>query len=127
VLIVQGAAQFRLDPVLPETATAPLRLDDSVRRMVELTRGTDDATTFNLWHETLPLTPLDVHLLPLLDGTRDRDGLVQALLSSVRADPIQLDEDEGPMLDGDELSEAVAQYVDATPQRLVELKLLRIG
>ncbi|MDT5396813.1 MAG: hypothetical protein QOK33_44 [Mycobacterium sp.] len=127
VLIVQGAAQFRLDPVAPETATAPLRLDDSVRRMVELTRATDDATTFNLWHETLPLTPLDVHLLPLLDGTRDRDGLVQALLSSVRADPSQLDEDDAPMLDDDQLREAVAQYVDATPQRLVELKLLRIG
>jgi hypothetical protein len=45
----------------------------------------------------------------------------------VRADPSQLDEDDGPMLDDDQLREAVAQYVDATPQRLVELKLLRIG
>jgi len=39
-----------------------------------------DASTFNPWHETLLLSPVDRHLLPLLDGTRDRDALVAALL-----------------------------------------------
>jgi methyltransferase-like protein/SAM-dependent methyltransferase len=127
VLIVQGAAQFRLDPVLPEPSPSRLRLDEPARRMVELTRGRGEPSTFNLWHETLPLTPLDAHLLPLLDGTRDRGALVEALLTSVRADPIQVDDDDGRVLDDDELLTAVAQYVDATPQRLAELKLLRIG
>jgi methyltransferase-like protein/SAM-dependent methyltransferase len=127
VLIVQGAAQLRLDPVLPEIATVPLRLADSVRRMVELTRATDDVSTFNPWHETVPLTPLDAHLLPLLDGTRDRDALVQALVTSVRADPVDSDDVEGRPLDDDELCVAVAQFVDAAPQRLAELKLLRVG
>jgi hypothetical protein len=127
VLIVQGAAQFRLDPVLPEPATARLRLDEPARRMVELTRGQRDSSTFNLWHETLPLTPLDRHLLPLLDGSRDRDTLVRELLTSVQSDPIQSDGDDEQLPDDDELRDAVARYVDATPQRLAELKLLRIG
>src|SRR5262249_51552821 len=39
VLILQGAAQARLDPLLPEPACAPLRLDETARRMAELTRG----------------------------------------------------------------------------------------
>ena len=94
--------------------------------MAELTRDQDDASTFNPWHETVPLTPLDAKLLPLLDGTRDHDALVEALLTSVRADPIQVD-DDGRALDDDELRAAVAQYVDETPQRLAALKLLRIG
>jgi methyltransferase-like protein/SAM-dependent methyltransferase len=127
VLIVQGAAQFRLDPVLPERSQARLSLDEPVRRMVELTHRQGEPSTFNVWHETVPLTPLDAHLLPFLDGTRDRDALVEALLTSVRADPTQVDDDDGPVLGDDELRTAVAQYVDATPQRLAELKLLRIA
>ncbi|WP_319450048.1 MULTISPECIES: methyltransferase regulatory domain-containing protein [unclassified Mycobacterium] len=127
VLIVQGVARFRLDPVLPECSPARLSLDEPARRMVELTRRQSEPSTFNLWHETVPLTPLDTHLLPLLDGTRDRDALVEALLTSVRADPAQVDDDDDQVLGDDELRAAVTQYVDATPQRLAELKLLRIG
>jgi hypothetical protein len=84
VLIMQGAAQFRLEPVLPEPASAPLRLDETARRMAELTRNESDASTFNLWHETLILSPEDRHLLRLLDGTRDRDALLDALLVALR-------------------------------------------
>jgi methyltransferase-like protein len=121
VLIVQGAAQVRLDPVRPQRSTGNLCIDESARRTVELTRTRDDATTFNLWHETLPLTPLDRHLLPLLDGTRDRAALVAGLLASIKTDAAS---DDDAQMSDDELRSAVASYVDTTPQRLVELKLL---
>lgn len=102
VLIVQGAARFRLEPVLPEPVAGNLRLDETARRMAELSRHDSDASTFNLWHETLILTSLERHLLPLLDGTRDREALIEALT----------DHD--------------ADGIDALIQRLVEMKLIRI-
>jgi hypothetical protein len=55
------------------------------------------------------LSPLDRHALPLLDGTRDRDALVDALLPVVSMD-----------------RDALADYIDALPQHLAEMKLLRV-
>jgi SAM-dependent methyltransferase len=52
-LILQGQARFRLDPVLPEPATTPLRIFEPIRRMAELTRWDSEASIFNIWHETL--------------------------------------------------------------------------
>jgi methyltransferase-like protein/2-polyprenyl-3-methyl-5-hydroxy-6-metoxy-1,4-benzoquinol methylase len=115
VLILQGQARCRLDPVLPDVAATPLRLDETARRMAELTRRKVDASTFNLWHETHLLSPVDRHLLPMLDGTHDRDALVEALLTIAREEPIGLE--------GDDLTE----YVDALPQHLAEMKLLRVS
>ena len=115
VLILQGQARCRLDPVLPDAAPTPLRLDETARRMADLTRRKVDASTFNLWHETHMLSPVDRHLLPLLDGTRDRDALVEALLAIAREEPFDLE--------GDDL----AEYVDALPERLAEMKLLRVS
>jgi methyltransferase-like protein/2-polyprenyl-3-methyl-5-hydroxy-6-metoxy-1,4-benzoquinol methylase len=115
VLILQGQARCRLDPVLPDAAPTPLRLDETARRMAELTRRKVDASTFNLWHETHLLSPVDRHLLPLLDGTRDRDALVEALLTIAREEPIDLEGD------------ALTEYIDALPQHLAEMKLLRVS
>ncbi|HZA12537.1 hypothetical protein, partial [Mycobacterium sp.] len=127
VLILQGQAQFRLDPVLLEPAGAPLRLDETARRMAELTRGESDASTFNLWHETLMLSPVDRHLLPLLDGTRDRDALVEALLAVDRDKPIGLERDGKQVSDRAELRDALAEHIDALPQRLAEMMLMPDG
>jgi methyltransferase-like protein/SAM-dependent methyltransferase len=125
VLILRGHVLYRLDPVLPEPAPTPARLDEPARRMAELTRGDADAATFNLWHETLLLSPVDRHLLPLLDGTRDRDALVDALLAIARGDLIRLQRD-GKRISGEaELRDALAEHVDAMPQRLAAMKLLR--
>ena len=85
------------------------------RSIAELTRSESDASTFNLWNETLILSPADRHLLPLLDGTRDRDALVQALLAIAREEPFDLVRDD------------LAEYVDALPERLAEMKLLRVS
>lgn len=127
VLILQGQARFRLDPVLPEPAEAPLRLDETARRMAELTRMESDARTFNPWHETLILSPVDRHLLPLLDGTRDRDALVEALLAIDRGDPIRIERD-GEQVSGEAgLRDALAEHIDAMPQHLAEMMLLRVG
>ena len=115
VLILQGQARCRLDPVVPEAAPTPLRLDETARRMAELTRGATDASTFNLWHETHLLSPVDRHLLPLLDGTRDGNALVEALLAIAREDPFPIEGD------------GLAEYIDALPQHLAEMKLLRVS
>ena len=127
VLILQGQALFRLDPVLREPTEAPLRLDETARRMAELTRMESQPSTFNLWHETLTLSPVDRHLLPLLDGTRDRNALVEALLAISRENPIEIERD-GKQVSGEpELRDALAEHIDAMPQRLAEMMLLRVG
>jgi SAM-dependent methyltransferase len=113
VLILQGQARCRLHPVLPEPVTGPLRIDEAARRMVELTGREGQASTFDVWHETHMLSSLDRLVLPLLDGTRDRDALLDTLLAAVRDQSIAMEHD------------AVAEYVDALPGHLEELKLLR--
>jgi methyltransferase-like protein/2-polyprenyl-3-methyl-5-hydroxy-6-metoxy-1,4-benzoquinol methylase len=127
VLILQGQARFRLDPVSPGPAQSPLRLDETARRMAELTRSENDASTFNLWHETLILSPVDRHLLPLLDGTRDRDELVEALLAIDREKPIRIERDGNQVSGEAELRDALAEHIDAMPQHLAEMMLLRVG
>jgi methyltransferase-like protein len=123
-LIGRGQVRYRLDPVLLEPASTPPRLDEPVRRMAELARGDAQAWTFNIWHETLLLSPVDRHLLPLLDGTRDRDALVEALLKFDREDLIRFELD-GQRLTGPELRTAAAAYVDDIPKRLTAMKLFR--
>ena len=103
ILILQGTASIRLDPVV-----GPLALDDTARRMAGHTAGSEHAVTFNVWHETLALSDIDRVLFPLLDGTRDRDELSRALANVLDAD-------------------AASDYLDALPQHLAELKLLRLA
>jgi methyltransferase-like protein/SAM-dependent methyltransferase len=124
-LILQGQARFRLDPVQPESVLAPLQLDEMARRMAEVTSDEEAASTFNPWHETEVLPTVDRHLLPLLDGTRDRDALVEALVRKFEDDAIAFERDGEPVRP-DGLRAALAQCVDEAPQRLVEMKLLRV-
>jgi methyltransferase-like protein len=94
--------------------------------MAELTRSESDASTFNLWHETLILSPADRHLLPLLDGSRDRDALLEALLAVHRENPIPIERD-GKQVSGEaEMRDALAEHIDALPEHLAEMKLLRV-
>jgi len=126
VLILHGQARYRLHPVSPEPVPVPLRLDETVRRMVELTGDEGQASTFNVWHETHVLSALDRHLLPLLDGTRDRDALLDALLAALRDNPLPIERD-GKQVSGEaELRDSLAEHIDALPQHLAEMKLLRV-
>jgi methyltransferase-like protein len=92
--------------------------------MAELTREDADAFVFNHWHELLPLSAVDRYLLPLLDGHRDRQALVEALMDVVGQDLIRIDRDDGQMLDEEGIRDVLAQQVDALPQRLSEMKLM---
>lgn len=127
VMILQGHAHYRLDPVSREPVSAPLRLDETARRMVELTGREGRASIFNLWNETHLLSPLHRHLLALLDGTRDRDALVEALLALGREHPIPIERDGSPVSGEAETREALIEYIDALPQLLTEMKLLRVS
>ena len=81
-----------------------------------------NCTPFNLWHETVWLSVVDLHVLPLLGGTRDREALVDELLSFVRDGLITFDAEAG----GAELQVAAGNYVDGLPKRLTEMKLIRL-
>ncbi|MFG1932854.1 methyltransferase regulatory domain-containing protein [Mycobacterium sp. NPDC048908] len=113
VLILQGQGRCRLEPVSPEPVSGNLRLDETARRMAELTSNDHEASTFNLWHESQVLSPLDRLALPLLDGTRDRDALLTTLAAVAAERAMSIDRD------------ALVDYVDALPQHLAEMKLLR--
>lgn len=128
VLIVQGHARYRLNPVLPDAVPAgALRLDEPIRRMAKLTRGDGGASIFNLWHEPLMPSAVDRRLLPLLDGTRDRDALLEALLAIHGEDPIPVECDGTPVVGAAEVRSALERHVDTLPERLAELKLLRVA
>jgi methyltransferase-like protein len=124
-LIVQGQARYRLAPVCPEPACTPIRLNEVARRMAELTREDVEAYVFNQWHELLPLSPVDRYLLPLLDGRHDRRALVDALMDVVGQDLIRIDRDDGHPLDEEGIRDVLTQQIDAMPQRLTEMKLMR--
>jgi len=127
VLITRGLARYRLDPVFPRPASTPVRLDEAVRRTAEQTRDDGEAFVFNHWHESVPLSPLDRHLLPLLDGNHDRDALLDAMVDLVRQNVIRIDRDDEELVDVAEVRDVLAGEIDAMPRRLVELKLLRVS
>jgi methyltransferase-like protein len=126
VLILQGQARYRLHSVSPPAACAPLRLDETTRRMVELTGHETHPSTFNVWHETHLLSAVDGHLLALLDGSRDRDALVDALRAVDREYPIPIERDGAPVSGETQRRDALAEHVDTLRQRLGEMKLLRV-
>jgi SAM-dependent methyltransferase len=127
VLVFQGQVRCRLDPVLPEVATTPLRVGEPYRRTAQFTLGESAAYTFNLWHETVALSPLDAQVMPLLDGTRDRAALVEEMLAIARSGLIRIELDGTLVTDESDLREVLGQFVDAMPERLEEMKLLRVS
>ena len=92
--------------------------------MAALTRDDVEAFVFNHWHESLPLSAVDRYLLPLLDGRHDRDALVDALVDVTKRGALQIDTDDGEVLHDNDIREVLAQWVDALPQRLEEMKLM---
>ena len=64
--------------------------------------------------------------MPLLDGTRDRDALVEALLAVVRDNRIPIERD-GKQVSGEaETRDALTEHIDTRRQHLVEMKLVRV-
>ncbi|WP_319435456.1 class I SAM-dependent methyltransferase [Mycobacterium sp. RTGN5] len=124
-LIVNGQARYRLDAVSPDPVSVPLRVNETLRRVAEFAlREGGDVYTFNLWHETVALGPLDAHGLTLLDGTRDSAVLVDELLRLAREGQLNVELDDGQLLtDEASLRDVFTQYVDVLPERLEEMKL----
>jgi methyltransferase-like protein/SAM-dependent methyltransferase len=124
-LIFRRQALYRLEPLRPEllaSAKRP-RIDEMSRRMAELTQGEVDAFTFNRWHETVFLDPVDRYLVPLLDGTRDRAALLKALVTVARDGHIWFQQDGKRVRDKVSLRDALAELLDGLPDRLAKLKL----
>jgi methyltransferase-like protein len=113
--------------VLPEPASAPLRLDEPTRRMVELTSARGNAYTYNLWQELVGISALDAHLLPMLDGTRDGDALVEELMARNRANLLHVELDGKVLSDEAQVRQVFSEHVAALPQRLEQMELLRVG
>jgi methyltransferase-like protein len=72
----------------------------------------------NLRHGTTTLDPFDAHLLPLLDGTRDRPGLLQALVNRFEQRSLHIALPSGPVTD---VATARALINDALDQHLTKL------
>jgi methyltransferase-like protein/SAM-dependent methyltransferase len=126
VLILQGQSRYRLDPVSLPAARTPLLLDATVRRMVASTPSQTPASAFNLWHETHLLSEVDRHLLPMLDGTLDRDALVEAIVAVDDQNPIPIERDGAAVLGASRRREVLAEEVDTLPQRLADMKLVAV-
>jgi len=123
-LIVHGLVSYRLEPVLLPPTSTP-RPDESARRLAELVRDDPEPCIYNAWHESVPLSAADRLLLPLLDGTRDRDSLIAALLAATRAGVLHFERDGLPLATEVEIRDAAAEHVDTLGERLTAMKLWR--
>jgi len=126
-LITTGQARFRLDEVSGDPVSSPMRLPEAVRRLAELTRDEPDARTFNSWHESVPLSVVDRQILPLLDGTRGHEALIDAVLELIRRDVLRYERDGKLLTDAAELRTAVGDHIDTLPQQLLRMKLGGLG
>jgi methyltransferase-like protein len=78
----------------------------------------------NLRHRTVQATPFDRHLLPLLDGTRDRPALLQGLLERFRAGQLQISQDEVPITAADQAAAILDEVLGQQLPRLAKAALL---
>jgi methyltransferase-like protein/SAM-dependent methyltransferase len=78
----------------------------------------------NLRHETVHLGELDRQLVPLLDGSRDRPALVQALLGRWTEGVLQMAEDEKPVTDRTRAENILTQLLHPQLAGLAKVALL---
>ena len=78
----------------------------------------------NARHEIVTLDPMARQLLPMLDGTNDRNTMVQKLTALVRDGAFTLTEYDVPITEKDEIYRFVDQSIDKILSRLAEETLL---
>ncbi len=83
------------------------------------------ASTANLRHESVGIELPARTLLPLLDGSRDRPALVEAVLRMVADGAIHLNREGKPILDDADRRVAAAEHVETTLKALEAVALLR--
>ena len=80
----------------------------------------------NLRHEIVNLTPFDRHLLPLLDGTRDRPALLEALLERYHSGRLHVSQADGqPIHESSRAREILAEVLDQHLPRLARAAVLQ--
>jgi methyltransferase-like protein/SAM-dependent methyltransferase len=66
----------------------------------------------NRRHELVKMTDLDLRLLPLLDGTRDRAAILEALVQRAMSGDLKVAKDGQPVTDANEVRAALASVID---------------
>ena len=116
-----------------DIASVPLRLDPMAKskarpkatRLARLDASQRTGWTTGPDHSMIPLDVISMVLLPLMDGTRDRDALKAALLAAVRDKIVRLnDARSGLEPTGTALDAAAAQHVDLAIERLINARLV---
>jgi hypothetical protein len=83
-----------------------------------------DHRVTNLRHEVANLAPLEARLLRLLDGTRDRAALLDALLQGVREGELNISRGEQPVTEVAEVRDILGAFIDECLPRLARWALL---
>ncbi len=78
----------------------------------------------NIRHELVNLTPFEAQLLLLLDGTRDRPALIEALLERFQQGAVNITQDQQPITDLPQARDILAQVLDQQLPRLAQTALL---
>jgi methyltransferase-like protein len=116
-----------------EVASVPLRLDPVTKpkakprapRLARLDAAARTGWTTGPDHIAVPLDVVSMIILPLLDGTRDRDALKAAVLAAVRDKLIRLQDGQtGQEATGAALDAAAAVQVDRALERLANARLV---
>jgi methyltransferase-like protein len=82
------------------------------------------AQVTNLRHELVALTPFDRHLIPLLDGSRDRPSLVDALMERFQQQAFQISEAGATLTDTARAREVLEEVLEQQLPKLAKSALL---
>jgi methyltransferase-like protein len=93
------------------TCVPPLAKDAGERPLasrVAVSQARNGPDVTNLWHERVPLNPFTRHLVRRLDGTRDREALLDELQDMVIAGRLAVKQDDRPVKDAGVIRDILA-------------------
>ncbi len=88
---------------------------------LQATRG---AVATNRRHEVVRLNDLDRHLVPLLDGTNDREALVEKLTQVAQTGALNVQKDGMTLYDPKDVRQALKSVIDPALANVARLALL---
>src|SRR5262249_14308007 len=113
--------ELSLRPPPFATAVSARPVASSLARW-QASQGIEHVT--NLRHEVVTVTPFDRHLLPHLDGTRDRAALVDVLVGLFQRGELHISQNEEPITDPARGREILAEVLDQQLPKLARACLL---
>ncbi|TWS98291.1 class I SAM-dependent methyltransferase [Reyranella sp. CPCC 100927] len=116
-----GMLDYYIEPVRTGSASAARPQATALARYDAAQRVT---WTANLRHEPAAIAPAGHLLLPLMDGTRDRDALCTGLLQALADSGTNLQRDGQPISGDDERRRAALELIETTLQTLEKTALL---